>query len=210
MSKQKKPTGVHSSILVDVNGVHREFVDFPDSKSEIELFIAQAFCEGKPNLNPQIKRYGKCNLKHQPENSIDFQIETEKKGTKWLELAEFAPLNEFGGKYENTPNEWKVEDLTSLFLELIYKKNSKQYGDGVILLIYNTHDSLFIPPPIIRHARNILISMKPSFDAIYFTSVHSSVDAAAWQVWPNDIHDEGPIASKGFIHIGITDIDKNK
>ncbi|WP_407579556.1 hypothetical protein [Citrobacter koseri] len=203
MEKQKKPSGISTSIEIRSSGIQRKTVDFPQKKSEIELLMAEAFCAGKPALNPHIARYGSfTNLEPQPENSLDFSVHTEK-GSRWLELAEFAPLNHFGGRYENVPATWVIEDMQDLFLTLIKKKSSKGYGDGVILLIYKTHDTLFVPPPVLRCVRSSLISSPPPFDAIYFISAHSIDHAAVWQVWPDDVTDEGPMFASGTIQIGI-------
>lgn len=203
MEKQKKPSGIRTSILISSSGVHREKAHFPGEKAELELLFAKAFCGGKPPLNPHITQYGSfTKLKAQPENNLDFRVITEK-GQKWLELAEFAPLNNFGGRYENIPTTWTIEDMINQFLALIMKKNSKSYGNGVILLIYNTHDSLFVPPPIIRSVRKTLASSPPTFEAIYFISAYSEETATVWQVWPNNVKDEGPMLSSGTVHIGF-------
>lgn len=203
MNKQTKPTGISTSMQISSAGVHRETADFPQTKAEIELLIAKAFCAGKPALNPHITRYGMfTNLEPQPENSLDFKVLTEK-GSRWLELAEFAPLNHFRGKYENVPTTWDIEDMKALFLALIDKKSVKNYGDGVILLIYKTHDALFVPPPIIRSVRSTLGSSPPSFESIYFISAHSVNHTTVWQVWPDDVKDSGPLISSGTIHVGI-------
>jgi len=203
MNKQKKPTGIATPIQISSTGIHREIVKFPHEKAEIELLIATAFCSGKPTLNPHISKYGFFSeLELQTENSIDFKVCT-KEGFRWLELAEFAPLNHFNGKYENIPPTWSLEFMKDVFLSLIKKKNTKNYGDRVILLIYKTHDALFIPPPLIRYIRSELISSPPSFESIYFISTHSEEHTAVWQVWPDDVKDTGPMASTGTLHVGF-------
>jgi len=203
MKKQKKPTGITSSIQISSSGIRREIVDFPNVKAEIELLIAKAFCLGKPALNPHISKYGFfTELESQAENSIDFKVRTDK-GFRWLELAEFSPLKHFNGKYDNVSATWDLEFMKGLFFSLIKKKCAKSYGDNVILLIYKTHDAFFIPPPLIRQIRSELLSSPPKFESIYFISTHSEENTAVWQVWPADVEDVGPMVSTGTLYIGF-------
>lgn len=203
MKKQKKPTGITTSIRISSLGIHREVATFSDTKAEIELQIAKAFCSGKPSLNPHIYKYGLfTDLEPQDENSIDFKVLTNE-GFRWLELTEFAPLNHFKGKYENVSQDWDVKFMKDLLLSLIKNKSKKNYGDNVILLIYKTHDAFFIPPPIIRDVRCELESAPPSFEAIYFISTHSEENTTVWQVWPDDVKDAGPRVSAGKLHVGF-------
>ncbi|WP_171965378.1 hypothetical protein [Cronobacter sakazakii] len=197
MRKQKKPSGISTSIRIEPSKIKLEKASFPSAKEDLEKLMAETFCEGKPALNPQITYYG-CFYKLEPqsENSLDFKVETEKRGGRWLELAEFAPLKYFGGKYDNVPSKWNNKDMMEMFLELIKKKSSKHYGDGVILLVYITHDLFFVPPPIIRAIRKTLESSVPlpPFETIYFMSLGAARHAKVWQVWPSLSKDDGPIA----------------
>ncbi|MGG7446137.1 hypothetical protein ACQ3G7_08665 [Kosakonia oryzendophytica] len=198
MGKRKKPSGTSTSVQITSSGTYIKKIDYPPAKDEIELLIAESFCEGKPALNPHIARYGSfTKLEPQHENSLDFQVTTEKKGQRWLELTEFAPLEKFGGKYGNIPAAWNAEDMIASFLTLINNKKNKCYGDEVILLIYITHDTLFVPPPVLRYIRNRLESLTIPFETIYFLSPPSKV----WQLYPNDIKDDGPVLSFGTSNI---------
>ncbi|WP_054179530.1 hypothetical protein [Trabulsiella odontotermitis] len=203
MANQKKPTGISASIRITSSGVHREVAEFPQSKNEIERLMAEAFCAGKPTLNPQIAHYGNLtNLTSQPENSLDFRITTAY-GDKWLELAEFAPLALFHGRYENVPIEWDISEIRDLFLSLIKEKGNKGYGEGVILLIYKTHNSLYVPPPILRCVTKELADHPPPFEAIYFISAHSVEHSMTRQIWPEDLKNQGPTFHSGTAIIGI-------
>lgn len=203
MTNQKKPTGINASIRITSGGIHREVVEFPQSKEKIELLMAEAFCVGKPTLNPQIDRYGSfANLTLQPENSLDFQVKTES-GDKWIELTEFAPLVLFRGRYENVPTEWDIDDMRDSFLKLIKKKSSKGYGKGVILLVYKTHNALYVPRPILRCVTKELANHPPPFESIYFISAHSVEHSKTWQIWPENDNNQGPMLPSGTVTIGI-------
>lgn len=204
--KRRKPRGRSGQIALGTEGIIYQPTELPDTKDEIEQYVAEAFCAGKAGRNPQIERYG-CfkNLQQGPENSLDFKVETEM-GLRWLELAELAPLSEFGGRYENVPASWSVSDLANLLKNLIQKKNDKKYGDGVILVIYKTHDTLFVPPPIIRGIREELVGTPPIFDSIYFVSPYEAGAAGVWQIWPVDPKDEGPVIKSGNLRI-LTHVD---
>src|SRR5262245_29532381 len=103
MSKRHKPTGTTGRIEFGPDGPIRKWVTFPETKDEIELFIAEGFCANAPGYRPHLKRYGQfTELRRQRENSIDFHVTTEA-GDRWLELCEFAPLDEFGGPYAEVP-----------------------------------------------------------------------------------------------------------
>lgn len=205
-SKRRKPTGQTGPISIGANGVSRHFIQFPESKADIELIIAKVFCAGKAGVRQQIERYGEfTDLQAQPENSLDFRVETSL-GHRWLELAEFAPLNEFGGQYGNVSTTWCVDQMVRLFMDLVRKKSEKNYGAGVILVIYKTHETLFIPPPVLRSLRVQLERLQLTLESIYFLSPHDLEQASVWEVWPGDPNDDGPIFHGGTVQIGCGDL----
>ncbi|SFG74483.1 hypothetical protein SAMN05518865_117101 [Duganella sp. CF458] len=183
---RKKPRGLTGPIKFADGRVEREFVQFPDSKPEIEALIAKLFCTESPSSNVQFRRYGFLDhLTPMSENSIDFVVQT-KHGERWLELAEFAPLDQFGGKYEEVPNQWSSQTMKDLFIRLVKQKNAKEYGDGVILLIYKTHDTLFVPPPVQRMIRAELSTTQINLESIYYLSPHSGSSSTVWEIWPGN------------------------
>ncbi|WP_247392503.1 hypothetical protein Q2T91_16620 [Ralstonia pseudosolanacearum] len=191
IKKRKKPRGVSVSLRSGPLGVERIVKELPVTKSEIELKVAEDFCAGNHGMRPHIKRFGRfTDLEPQPENSIDFRVSTDR-GTKWLELAEFAPLHLYEGKYENVSGHWDGADMAQLFLELVQQKNSRGYGNGVILLVYQTHDRFFVPPPIVRTMPVLLKDAGLAFEAVYAVSPSGLVVEA----WPGDVDDQGP---RGF------------
>lgn len=200
--RRRKPTGATGPISLGPNGPVRKWVEFPETKEEIELFIAKGFCKAASGSRPHIKRYKQfTDLKQQPENSIDFSVKTGV-GDRWLELCEFAPLNEFGGSYDAVSHNWDARQLLDLVLALIKKKAKKGYGKNTILLIYKTHSTLFVPPPILRAARGELKNLAPNFESIYYISPHSEEEMSVWEIWPGDPEDQGPVFSYGNVFVG--------
>lgn len=196
--KRYKPRGNSVTIVLDNNGPSFEHQVLPSTKDEIELHIAKTFCEGVGPFRHHISRYGEfTELESQPENSIDFRVST-KLGWKWLELAEFAPLIKFQGNYENASGIWGISKISSLVIALIIKKNVKKYGDNVILIIYQTDDSFFVPPPIIRNFPEKLAPLNLAFEAIYFVSPSGMV----MEAWPGPPGEQGPRCESGTLQVG--------
>jgi hypothetical protein len=109
--KRPKPTGKTGPVHIGPTGVSRRLVKFPAAKDDIELFIAKLFCAGNASMRPHITRYGRFDcLEQQSENALDFTVETAL-GKKWLELAEFAPLDQFGQAHDRVPSVWPVAQL---------------------------------------------------------------------------------------------------
>ncbi|HEX3651229.1 MAG TPA: hypothetical protein VHU18_00220 [Rhizomicrobium sp.] len=198
-----RKTGTTGPLSLGPKGPTRQLVKFPGTKEANEEFIARLFCAGKSGMNPQIKRYGSFSKPNpQRENSLDFRVRTEL-GPRWLELVEFAPLNQFKGRYESVPGKWAGQELLSLLMRVIQNKANKHYGSDVILVIYKTHETLALPPPIIRLARKELQKDLPPFESIYFLSPHDQQCASAWEILPGDPTDNGPEVADGTFHIGF-------
>lgn len=203
MTDRAKPVGKTGPISSSQHGFERHLVQFPKSKADIELFIARLFCAGNAGMRPQIERYGNfIDLEQQPEDRPDFTVRT-RFGKRWIELAEFAPLDRFGHAYQNVPSTWDAADMRAAVRSLIDKKSAKGYGPGVILVIYKTHETLFVPPPILRVLTRELAGLPASFEAIYFLSPHDNQSASAWEIYPGDPSDTGPAVASGKIHVGF-------
>jgi hypothetical protein len=206
MAKRAKPVGKTGPISIGPAGVQRHHVEFPVAKEDIELFIARLFCAGNAGMRPQIDRYGSfTELEQQPEDRPDFTVQTEH-GQSWLELAEFAPLDKFGHAYEKVPATWDAPVMLAAIRSLIDKKGTKGYGAGVILVIYKTHETLFVPPPILRALRADLASTSIPFEAIYFVSPHDHESASTWEIFPSDPPDDGPAIRRGLLHVGLAGV----
>ena len=192
---RRKPRGVSSFLEINSAGVRRHFVELPNSKEEIEQFIAERFCDPNSRMKPQFERYGALKeLTFHDQNSIDFSAETDL-GRRWIELAEFAPLQEFEGKYDGLPRQWRMENAIELWLSLIRKKSNKQYGKDVILLIYNTDDRLLLPTPVRATVCKRLHENPPPFEAIFYISVNPDKTAFTCEIFPGDPNDSWALES---------------
>lgn len=199
--RHRKPSGMTGPIRFGQGKIVREFVTFPDSKEELELQVAQAFCDGSGGMKEHLARYTEfTGLTQQKENSIDFSVQTPL-GQRWLELAEFAPLENFSGRYQNIPQTWNTETMLACLLDLISAKNDKNYGDNVILVIYKTHETCLIPAPVLRLARPRLVSFSSlNFESIYYLSPLTVKDANVWEVWPGK---DGDFIPGDTVHVGF-------
>jgi len=187
--KRRKPRGTSSFLEIGSAGVRQHAIELPNSKEEIEQFIAERFCDPNSRMKPQFDRYGAFEkLTFHEQNSIDFSAET-KLGRRWIELAEFAPLEKFDGDYKTVPDTWRMEDAIELWLDLIQKKSNKQYGKDVILLIYNTDDNLLLTTPVRATVCKKLQKNPPIFDAIFYISVNPDNTAFSWEIFPGDPND---------------------
>lgn len=138
-------------------------------------------------MRPHFKRFGRFdNLCAQQENDIDFKVETGL-GTKWLELAEFAPIQDVG-RYDEVSGVWDGRQMADLFVDLVRRKNGKGYGSGVILMVYATHDRFWVPPPVIRMMPELLKNEALVFEAVYAVSPGGLV----MEAWPGDPDNQGP------------------
>ncbi|WP_321870432.1 hypothetical protein [Burkholderia ubonensis] len=99
--ERKKPRGTSVTVHIGPTGISRVEKQLPAGKPAIEQHFAEMFCMDGHGMRPHFKRFGRFeNLCAQKENDLDFTVETDR-GTKWLELAEFAPINEVG-RYEDS------------------------------------------------------------------------------------------------------------
>jgi hypothetical protein len=182
----------------------RLLVPFPAEKADREDFIASLFCNPKKVvMTPQIDRFGPLEFERLPENNLDFRLET-KHGTKWLELVEFAPLQEFGNSYENVPEQWSPAYMVELMARLIEAKSKKHGGEDVVLLVYKTHERLSFPPGLNRPLKRRLPIEQVNFEAVYFLSPHDEESASVFELYPNDWGGfEIPV--HGNLHVGFGD-----
>jgi hypothetical protein len=183
---RSKPVGQTGPMRIGASGASRVWVRFPADKAEREEFIARLFCNPKKvAMTPQIDRFGPLKFERLSENNLDFRLETYH-GTKWLELAEFAPLREFGNSYDNVPDKWSPAYLVELMASLIEAKSKKQGGKDVVLLIYKTHERLSFPPGLNRPLKRRLPIDQVNFEAVYFLSPHNDESASVFELYPND------------------------
>ncbi|MBN3856734.1 hypothetical protein G3N59_25465 [Paraburkholderia sp. Ac-20340] len=185
--ERKKPRGISVTLQSGPQCISVEQKQLPAKKADIEQHFAEMFCTDNHGMRPHFRRFTKFeNLCAQKENDIDFKVDTAL-GTKWLELAEFAPIQEVG-RYEEATGVWDARQLAGMVVDLIKKKNGKGYGSGVILMVYMTHDRFWAPPPVVRSIPELLKDEAIVFEAVYVVSRGGTVVEA----WPGDPDDQGP------------------
>jgi hypothetical protein len=190
--KRRKPVGRTGPIRTSSEGLTRNFVQFPEEKAEIELMIAQMFVQ---NGGPHAKRWGPFeDLQQLRENNIDFSIKTNQ-GTKYMELAEFAPLNSLRAtglkpSYENAPSTYSPGNL---LLDLIREKSAHQGGKDCFLLVYKTHETFFVPPPVYHAIAQALRTEGVKFEAIYFLSPKPDLSAMIFEIYPGTNDPNAPV-----------------
>jgi hypothetical protein len=139
-NSRRKPTGINGMIHVRSGGLS-EFMPrtLPQDKASIESFMMEGALRALESSGLDV-----YHLTRKPvqlsEDNFDFELPTAT-GTDFLDLIEFAPLQNYGGSYENAPNKHNVGQLADQAWELI-KKKSRKYGGGrrvrVHLLMYAT------------------------------------------------------------------------
>ena len=181
----KKPTGLTGPISIGPGGMVHHPVQFPTKKAEIENMIARLFvaCAGRmpiglaPFSDPI----------RNAEDDLDFTVTTND-GSRLLELAEFAPLQDLRVGYSDAPRQMSMQQTAQLALQLIVRKSEHQGGNGRLLLLYKTHAQFFIPPPVQELVRRKLDQEPPAFEAVYFLSPHDNEQASVWEIWPGAPH----------------------
>ncbi|MFZ1988536.1 MAG: hypothetical protein WAW96_02080 [Alphaproteobacteria bacterium] len=180
----KKPTGRTGPLKVGPQKVTRALVRFPNKKSELELMIARIFVD-HPCKTDSLSPFS--GLKQNAEDDLDFSIETSE-GRKWLELAEFAPLNEINASYASAPKQLSMAEYAKLYYQLIARKSRHQGGVNRLLLTYATHGSFFVSPPVQELVRRWLCREHPRFDRVYFLSPHCETTGTTFEVFPGRPH----------------------
>src|SRR4051812_36338883 len=114
--KRKKPTGRLSAERFSPgapgNEVERVILEFPDSKEDIELYVAKRFVAA---VSAQLPDEGWTGAVHKlPENGFDCEVISETDGaTVDLELVEVVKLS---GPYENAPTQRNSMQLVDAVL----------------------------------------------------------------------------------------------
>ena len=87
-------------------------------------------------------------------------------------MAEYAPLAALKTSCEKAPSSYIWDELMELALALIRMKSDHQGGADRMLVLYNTDEKFFLPPPIQRAVGERLRAEGIRFEAIYFVSPH--------------------------------------
>ena len=192
MSKDReKPQGASGQISVGAAGVEWQRIEFPAQKAERERLIADLFVKAFDHFvlaqsEPLLAPFGAP--KQNAENDLDFTVTTAD-GEKLMELAEFAPLQEHGPKFENAPNAIDPREKAPLALRLIELKSAHQGGAGRFLVLYSTEHAFKLTDPLtVEFLRRSLSASPPKFDRVYFLSVHNLGEGSVTELYPGKPH----------------------
>jgi hypothetical protein len=188
----KKPQGRKGPIARSGGEATWTPIAFLAGKAERELFIARSFVEaanrrilGECSAEPAYRPFGE--LRQNPENDLDFTLRT-RCGDRLLELAEFAPLREYGPRFENVPSELDQGTKSDLLMELLRRKSQRQGGPARLLLIYVTEHAFWVDPATIELTRRALLRERPLFERIYFLSPGADASGRVWEIFPAAPH----------------------
>jgi hypothetical protein len=162
-----KPLGTSGPVVFTGDSIEWQVNRLPRGKAARELFIAELLTNAKlvkDESEPSLRPFS--SLTQNEENDLDFTVLTAE-GPKLLELAEFAPLHEFGPRFEDAPHTLHQSRKFELVLELIRKKSSHQGGPGRILVIYTTEHAFELDGMTMELLKRDCAKSPPSFDRIY-------------------------------------------
>jgi len=181
----RKPVGRTGPIEIGAEGISRRLVNFPAEKREREQMIAELFVGNAHRFPDHLAPFS--GLVPNDEDDLDFRVHSQE-GEKYLELAEFAPLQELDVRYETAPRHFSIGQLATLLSGLVGRKSAHQGRPDCLLLTYKTHDAFLVPPPGIELARRMLNETPPNFSKVYFLSPHDRTGATIFEVFPGVPH----------------------
>jgi len=141
--RTRKPTGSIGPFEVHCDGTRLEvqsrFVQFPQTKEEIENLIVQGFAA-------QARREGilpnPIRIQRNRIDDFDFTLETSH-SSRYLELMEVAPLELTGGSHHATSGTFRPYDLARGAMDKLQRKSIRYAGvarnTGIVLVLYITH-----------------------------------------------------------------------
>lgn len=187
---RSKPQGTSGPMRTGPGGPSWEVIEFPQGKTEREQLIAKLFVEGFANWvamqsEPSLAPFG--TPVQNPENDLDFKVSTAD-GEKLMELAEFAPLDIHGPRFENAPPSLQPREKAELALKLIRSKSDHQGGSDRFLVLYATEHGFWLDPFTIERLRRSLTRSPPRFDRVYYVSVHDLESASVSEIYPGMPH----------------------
>lgn len=190
LKKHKKPVGSLNPKTIrgsKISNAPNRFI-FPDTKNEIEKKVASTFL----NLITKSEHFefiSKFSLIENPENNIDFYVDTDK--SFYLELTEITPPGKMKGGYESLPYEHNVGNHLDKILNLIVKKSDKYVGltTDVILLMYITDDRSLPSPSVEKLLLFMLNKVDHIFKKVYAFYPLMENDGPIIQFFPNSINE---------------------
>ena len=162
--KPRKPVGVSGAIWVTSAGPKFQTVPFPETKEEIEAYIAQSF-------SSQVLPGGLVirSIHQNKQNDFDFTVKTSE-GSKFLELMEIAPLENLRGSYELAPSTYKPYDFAGYILAKVLGKSSRYAGvrkSKIVLLLYVTDWSFSLSETTISLLQFWLTTNEHCFEYVF-------------------------------------------
>jgi hypothetical protein len=186
----KKPQGMSGPIAIGSQGIEWKVTPFPDGKAEREELIAMLFVNAfdgwvATQSDPSLAPFGQA-IQNQ-EADIDFTVSTAL-GEMAMELAEFAPLQSHGPRFEDAPTQLRSKAKAELAVDLIRMKSDHQGGASRFLVVYVTEQGFWLDPGTIERMRRMLADDPPKFDRVYYISLHGLQDAPVSEIFPGVPH----------------------
>jgi hypothetical protein len=165
-------------------------IPFPDDKAERERLIAKLFVQAferwvATESDPTLAPFGEP--VQNPENDLDFTVDTSA-GSMKMELAEFAPLSNFGPRFADAPPSLQPREKAEHAIRLVEMKSGHQGGDRRFLVIYATEHGFWLDPNTIERMRRAFQASPPRFDRVYWISIHSLAEASVSEIYPGKPH----------------------
>lgn len=177
----KKRTGEKGAIEIGPEGANAENIAFPEAKEQIEQYVAENFVRHPPKGEDD--QFVADSLRQNQQNDLDFHVDT-KDGDKLLELMEFAPLDKFGGSFDNIPSQHNVGEISDWYCQEVLRKSAKyQRVPNVYLLTYVTERTLNLRG-CLRLIGSKLNRSQLSLERVYYISLHGSTGASSIRLYP--------------------------
>lgn len=191
MSRSRsKPKGKSGPFGGGPNGATWFVIPFPDDKAERERLIAKLFVQAfdrwvATESDPTFAPFGEP--EQNEENDLDFTVDTSV-GSMKMELAEFAPLSDFGPRFADAPPSLHPREKAEHAIRLVEKKSAHQGGGRRFLVIYATEHGFWLDPNTIERMRRMFKDSPPRFDRVYWISIHSLNEASVSEIFPGKPH----------------------
>lgn len=181
----RKPTGKLGFIRAGVSGATYNQIVFPESKDDIEKFIADRFVFNSNNKNSFLK-VTECvkNI----ENDYDFSLKTTI-GNKYMDLMEIAPKELMKNGYKDISTHYDDLELGKKIWEKVNDK-SKHYGKNtkdLFLLIYPTDFRFNLSELVVQYLKFLSNKNNHCFEMIFYFSLLDSNEGIPRLIYPSDI-----------------------
>lgn len=175
----KKPTGKTGPIQFNKRGLKFHKIKFPETKEEIELFIAERYLKFINSVKPIVKE-----IRKNPENDFDFTFVGQSGKERYVELMEIVPE----GGYIGAGNSYNNLEMAEYIFKKIKEGKSDRYSSDkeVELLIYPT-DFKFHLSDVCLHLLGYFISQSGTkFNSIFYFSLLDESEGHAHLLFPRE------------------------